>query len=39
MIQVAPSVLSADFSRLGAEIEDITRAGALIREYFEKNAK
>ena len=28
MIQVAPSVLSADFSRLGAEIEDITRAGA-----------
>ena len=28
MIKVAPSVLSADFSRLGEEIEDITRAGA-----------
>ena len=28
MIKIAPSVLSADFSRLGAEIEDITRAGA-----------
>ena len=28
MIKVAPSVLSADFSRLGAEIADITAAGA-----------
>ena len=28
MIKVAPSVLSADFSRLGAEIEDIARSGA-----------
>ena len=28
MIKVAPSVLSADFSRPGAEIEDIARSGA-----------
>lgn len=28
MIKVAPSILSADFARLGAEVEDICRAGA-----------
>lgn len=28
MIKVAPSILSADFSRLGAEIEDIRKGGA-----------
>src|ERR1700744_3296955 len=27
-VQIAPSILSADFSRLGAEIEAIERAGA-----------
>ena len=28
MIKVAPSILSADFARLGAEVEDIRRGGA-----------
>ncbi|TDL79912.1 ribulose-phosphate 3-epimerase [Peribacillus frigoritolerans] len=28
MIKIAPSILSADFSRLGAEIEDVERGGA-----------
>ena len=28
MIKIAPSILSADFSKLGAEIEDIKRGGA-----------
>ncbi len=28
MLKIAPSILSADFSRLGAEIEDIRSAGA-----------
>lgn len=28
MIRVAPSILSADFAKLGAEVEDIRRAGA-----------
>ena len=28
MIKVAPSILSADFSRLGAEVEDIRLGGA-----------
>jgi len=28
MIKIAPSILSADFTRLGAEIEDIKRGGA-----------
>ena len=28
MIKVAPSILSADFARLGAEVEDVRRAGA-----------
>lgn len=28
MIEIAPSILSADFSRLGAEIETVERAGA-----------
>ena len=28
MIKIAPSILSADFTKLGAEIEDIRSAGA-----------
>ncbi|MEM5015327.1 ribulose-phosphate 3-epimerase [Metabacillus indicus] len=28
MIKIAPSILSADFSKLGAEIEDVERGGA-----------
>ena len=28
MIKIAPSILSADFSKLGAEIEDIKQGGA-----------
>jgi ribulose-phosphate 3-epimerase len=28
MIKIAPSILSADFARLGAEIEDVERGGA-----------
>lgn len=28
MVKIAPSILSADFSKLGAEIEDIKRGGA-----------
>lgn len=28
MVKVAPSILSADFARLGAEIEDVERGGA-----------
>ena len=28
MIKLAPSILSADFARLGAEVEDVRRAGA-----------
>ena len=28
MIKIAPSILSADFSRLGQEVEDIRAAGA-----------
>ena len=28
MIQLAPSILSADFARLGEQVEDVTKAGA-----------
>ena len=28
MVKIAPSILSADFCRLGAEVEDIRRGGA-----------
>lgn len=28
MVKVSPSILSADFARLGAEVEDVKRAGA-----------
>ena len=28
MIKIAPSILSADFARLGAEVEDVRAAGA-----------
>ena len=28
MVKVAPSILSADFANLGAEVEDIRRGGA-----------
>ena len=28
MIQMAPSILSADFARLGEQVEDVTKAGA-----------
>ena len=28
MIKIAPSILSADFCRLGEEVEDVLRAGA-----------
>ena len=28
MIRIAPSILSADFARLGEEINDVARAGA-----------
>ena len=28
MIKVAPSILSADFARLGTEIEDVKKGGA-----------
>ena len=28
MVKISPSILSADFARLGAEVEDVRRAGA-----------
>ena len=28
MIKIAPSILSADFARLGEQVEDVTKAGA-----------
>ncbi|MBP3538288.1 MAG: ribulose-phosphate 3-epimerase, partial [Oscillospiraceae bacterium] len=28
MLKIAPSILSADFARLGAEVEEVKRGGA-----------